>query len=450
MNRQDLQEGRTVVGNERDVAPLGSEGHGYNVDETSPQRTTERSSGHTADVSPAAPHESGGHGAVPRQVTQGSLGRGFWTGLIILLLLIAAIVIWGIHKRSAADVSLTQENKVSSVPEVKVVAPAGGVASGTLALPGNTQAYVDTPIYSRTNGYLKKWYFDIGARVRRGQLMAVIETPEVDQQLQAAEADLKVSQANLNLARTTEARYSNLLKSNSVSKQETDQAVSDAAARQATLEASQAAVRRYQQLQSFEQIYAPYSGIVTARNTDIGDLIQGGLSGAAAARPLFQLAEIGTLRVFVSVPEVYSPFVRNGGSATLTADEYPGLTFTGNITRNASAIDSATRTLNVEVDVPNPGGKLLPGAYVIVHFKVPSTGTNLSLPSNTLLFRAQGMQVGVVRDGKAVLIPVKIAADRGQTVEVSSGLTKNDQVILDPSDSLTSGQPVKITGGAAK
>jgi RND family efflux transporter MFP subunit len=436
MNRLD---DRTALVNERDTAPLASEGHGYNVDETSQQGPNDRLTG-----------AHGAHGSVPVQVTQGKLGGGFWTGLIVLLLAVAGIVVWGIHKRSAADVVLVQENKTSSVPEVKVVFPTGGVSSGTLALPGNTQAYVDTPIYSRTNGYLKKWTFDIGAHVRKGQLMAVIETPEVDQQLQAAQADLKVAQANLNLAKTTETRYTNLLKSNSVSKQETDQAVSDAAAKEAALEAAEASVRRYQQLQSFEQIYAPYSGIVTARNTDIGDLIQGGLSGAAAARPLFQLAEIGTLRVFVSVPEVYTPFVRDGGTATLTADEYPGQTFTGNIARNASAIDSSTRTLNVEVDVPNPGGKLLPGAYVMVHFKVPTNGTNLTLPSNTLLFRAQGMQVGVVRDGKAVLIPVKIAADRGQTVEVSSGLSKEDEVILDPSDSLTNGQPVKVTGGAGK
>jgi len=436
MNREN---GRTALENERDAAPLASEGHGYNVDETNQQGPGDRLTG-----------TPGTHGSVPVHATEAKLGSGFWIGLMVLLLAVAGIVVWGIHKRSAADVVLVQENKASSVPEVKVVFPTGGVSSGTLALPGNTQAYVDTPIYSRTNGYLKKWYFDIGAHVRKGQLMAVIETPEVDQQLQAAQADLQVAQANLNLAKTTEARYTNLLKSNSVSKQETDQAVSDAAAKQAQLEAAEASVRRYQQLQSFEQIFAPYTGIVTARNTDIGDLIQGGLSGAAAARPLFQLAEIGTLRVFVSVPEVYSTFVRDGGTATLTADEYPGQTFTGNIARNASAIDSSTRTLNVEVDVPNPGGKLLPGAYVIVHFKVPTNGSNLTLPSNTLLFRAQGMQVGVVRDGRVVLVPVKIAADHGQTVEVSSGLSKEDQVILDPSDSLTNGQVVKVTGGAGK
>ncbi len=387
---------------------------------------------------------------VPVAAPASSLGGGFWIGLLVALVVFAGIVIYGIHSRSSADKALQVESKSESVPEVRVVFPTGGTASGTLNLPGNTQAFVDTPIYSRTNGYLKKWYFDIGAKVQKGQLMATIETPEVDQQLMAAQADLKVAQANLNLANITAARYTNLLKSNSVSKQETDQAVSDAAAKQAALEASEAAVRRYQQLQSFEQIYAPYTGIVTARNTDIGDLIQGGLSGAAAAKALFQLAEIGTLRVFVSVPEVYTPFVRNGGTAELTADEYPGQVFVGAIARNASAIDPASRTLNVEVDVPNPGGKLLPGAYVTVHFKVPTTGSNLTIPSNALLFRAQGMQVGVVRDGKAQLVPVKIAADHGQTVEISSGLNRDDQVILDPSDSLANGQPVKVGGGAGK
>jgi RND family efflux transporter MFP subunit len=421
-----------MIETERDRAPLASEGHGYNTDETHPAA--------------AAGH---GHG-VAAERAEAKLGRGFWIGLAALAVVLACVIVYGIHERSSAGVVLQQENTAQAIPDVKVVYPTGGAASGTLNLPGNTQAFVDTPIYSRTNGYLKKWYFDIGARVQQGQLMATIETPEVDQQLMAAQADLKVAQANLGLAKTTEERYTNLLKSNSVSKQETDQAVSDAAAKQAALEASEAAVRRYQQLQSFEQIYAPYTGIVTARNTDIGDLIQGGLSGAAAARPLFQLAEIGTLRVFVPVPESYSTFVRDGGTATLTADEYPGQTFEGKIARNASAIDPATRTLNVEVDVPNQTAKLLPGAYVMVHFKVPTAGSSLTIPSNTLLFRAQGMQVGVVRDGHAQLVPVKIAADHGSTVDVSSGLTREDAIILDPSDSLTSGQPVHVAGGAAK
>jgi RND family efflux transporter MFP subunit len=390
------------------------------------------------------------HSSDVNRGVNGGLGRGFWIGLLVAALVIACIIVFGILSRSHAEHALVQENQADSTPEVRVTYPTGGSGGGTLALPGNTQAYVDTPIYSRTNGYLQKWYFDIGAHVRKGQLMATIETPEVDQQLQQAQADLKVAQANLNLANITSARYQNLLKSNSVSKQETDQAMGDAEAKQASLEASMASVRRLQQLQSFEKIYAPYDGIVTARNTDIGDLITGGSSSSAAGKPLFQLAEPGMLRVFVSVPEVYTPFVRDGGSATLTADEYPGEVFDGRIARNASAIDPASRTLNVEVDVPNRTGKLLPGAYVTVHFKVPTTGSNLSIPSNTLIFRAQGMQVGLVRDDKVQLVPVKIAADHGATVEVASGLTREDAVVLDPPDSITNGEAVKVKAGAGK
>lgn len=374
------------------------------------------------------------------------LGRGFWAGLIVAGILLACIVIYGIHSRSAADVSLVKENKAESVPEVRIVHPVVSASSGSLSLPGNTQPYVDTPIYSRTNGYLKKWFFDIGARVRRGQLMATIETPELDQQLQVAEADLKSAQANLNLANITSIRYQNLLKSNSVSKQETDEAMGNAASKQAALEASMAGVRRLQQLQSFEKVYAPFDGVVTVRNTDIGDLITGGTSSGSSAKQLFHLASIDRLRVFVSVPEASSNSVRGGGTATLTADEFPGQTFEGVIARNASSIDPASRTLNVEVDVPNPSGKLLPGAYVTVHFRVPTQGTNLSIPSNTLLFRSQGLQVGVVRDGHVQLIPVKIAQDRGAMVEVASGLSAEDAIVLDPSDSLASGQAVTIKG----
>ncbi len=384
-------------------------------------------------------------------VTKGKLGAGFWIGLIIFLIVLACIVVYGIHARATTDQSLVVENKKDSTPEVSVIHPSGTGTSGMLALPGNTQPYVDTPIFSRTSGYLQKWFFDIGARVRKGQLMATIETPELDQQLQVAQADLKASQANLDLANITSNRYQNLLKSNSVSKQETDQAMGDAASKQAAVEASMAAVRRLQQLQSFEQIYAPFDGVVTRRDTDIGDLIQGGTT-SGNAKELFHLASINELRVFVAVPEAYSSVVRDGGTATLTLDEFPGQSFEGRIARNANAIDPASRTLNVEVDVPNPTGKLLPGAYATVHFKVPATGGNLTIPSNTLLFRAQGMQVGVVRDGKVQLVPVKISQDHGATVEVASGLSPNDVIVLDPSDSLQSGAPVKVVkdAGAAK
>jgi RND family efflux transporter MFP subunit len=420
------------------TGPIGQGGHGFNEDMTTPSgyRHQPQSAQAADTLAPATPAQ---------------LGRGFWIGLIVAGIVLACIVVYGIHSRSQAGEVLTQENKRDAVPEVSVIHPVGGQASGTLSLPGNTQPYVDTPIYSRTNGYLQKWYFDIGAHVRKGQLMASIETPELDQQLQVAQADLKSAQANLDLANITSTRYQNLLKSNSVSKQETDEAMGSAASKQAALEASMAGVRRLQQLQSFEKVYAPFDGVVTARNTDIGALITGGASAGAGANQLFHLASIDRLRVFVSVPEAYSGFVRDGGTATLTAQEFPGQVFEGVIARNASSIDPASRTLNVEVDVPNSSGKLLPGAYVEVHFKLPTQSTNLTIPANTLLFRAQGLQVGVVRNGHVQLIPVKIAQDRGAIVEVASGLSVDDAIIVDPSDSLINGQAVKIkTGGAAK
>jgi len=416
------------------TGPIGQGGHGFNEDMTT---SGEHRRAQAADtLVPTAPAQ---------------LGRGFWMGLIVAGIVLACIIVYGIHARSQAGQVLVQENKSDAIPEVSIVHPVGGQASGTLSLPGNTQPYVDTPIYSRTNGYLKKWFFDIGSHVRQGQLMATIETPELDQQLQVAQADLKSAQADLNLANITSNRYQNLLKSNSVSKQETDVAMGTAASKEAALEASMAGVRRLQQLQSFEKVYAPFDGVVTARNTDIGDLITGGSGSGSAAKQLFHLASIGRLRVFVSVPEADSTTVRNGGIATLTAPEFPGEIFEGVIARNASSIDPASRTLNVEVDVPNSSGKLLPGAYVEVHFKMPTLGSNVTIPANTLLFRAQGLQVGVVRNGHVQLVPVKIAQDRGAIVEIASGLTPEDAIISDPSDSLVNGQAVKIKAtGAAK
>jgi RND family efflux transporter MFP subunit len=371
---------------------------------------------------------------------------GTWIGVIIVAAIIAAVVIFGIMARRGSEHTLEKETAETAIQSVNVVYPTASTLSSEIALPGNTQAYTDAAIYSRTNGYLKNWFFDIGARVRKGQLMAQIETPELDQQLQVAQADLKSAQANLDLANTTSARYQNLLKTNSVSKQETDVAVSDAAAKKAAVDASMANVRRLEQLQSFENVYAPFDGIVTARNTDIGRLISAGQN--TTPQELFHLQAIGRLRVYVAVPEAYSSATKDGGKATLTLDEFPGRTFEGTIARNSNAIDQSTRTLNVEVDVDNPRGELLPGAYVFVHFKVPQHAAGLTIPSNTLLFRAEGLRVGVVRDGRVELVPVKISKDAGATVEIASGLTPNDAVILDPSDSLASGQEVQIANGA--
>jgi RND family efflux transporter MFP subunit len=370
------------------------------------------------------------------------LTRGTWIGMFVVAAIVAAVVIFGLMARRGSERTLEKENAAAAIPSVNVVYPTPSTLSSEIALPGNTQAYMDTPIYSRTNGYLKSWYFDIGAHVHKGQLMAQIETPEVDQQLQVAQADLKSAQANLDLANTTSTRYQNLLKTNSVSKQETDVAMSDASAKKAAVDASMANVRRLEQMQSFEKVYAPFDGIVTARNTDVGRLISAGQN--TTPQELFHLAAIGKLRVYVAVPEAYSSAIKDGGKATLTLDEYPGKSFEGTIARNSNAIDQSTRTLNVEVDVDNPKSELLPGAYVFVHFKVPEHAASLMIPSNTLLFRSEGLRVGIVRDGRVQLVPVKIGRDAGATVEVASGLTANDAVILDPSDSLASGQQVQI------
>jgi RND family efflux transporter MFP subunit len=370
------------------------------------------------------------------------LTAGSWIGMAVVAVIVAAGVFFGISVRHRSERTLEKETAASAIPSVNVVYPIPSTLSSEIALPGNTQAFMDTPIYSRTNGYLKSWYFDIGAHVRKGQLMAQIETPEVDQQLQVAQADLKSAQANLDLANTTSARYQNLLKTNSVSKQETDVAVSDAAAKKAAVDAAMANVRRLEQLQSFENVYAPFDGIITARNTDVGRLIQAGQN--TTTQELFHLAAIGQLRVYVAVPEAYTAAIKVGSKANLTLDEYPGRVFEGTIARNSNAIDQATRTLNVEVDIDNPKAELLPGAYVFVHFKVPEHAANLMIPSNTLLFRAEGLRVGVVRNGRVQLVPVKIGRDAGASVEIASGVTPQDAVILDPSDSLASGQEVQI------
>jgi RND family efflux transporter MFP subunit len=390
---------------------------------------------------PTASHPDPGHALPAPKRTP--------AGLRIVAILLAIIVIAGLIYRflgRTSDEHTLQTNTArDAVAIVRVVTPSISGTSSEIALPGNTQAYDDTPIYARTSGYLKQWFVDIGQHVAKGELMATIETPELDEQLEVARADLKSAQADLNLANTTSTRYQNLLKLNSVSQQETDVAVSGAAAKQAAVEAAEANVRRLAQLQSFEKIYAPYSGIVTQRNTDIGDLINSGSSSSSnTAKELFHIASVNELRVFVAVPEVDSPNVHNGDIATLTLDEYPGQTFTGTVTRNSGSIDSGSRTLNVEVDVDNRDGKLLPGAYVFVHFKIPTQARQLSIPSNTLIFRAQGLQVATVRNGHIHLQSVTIGKDDGKSVQIATGLSPNDQVVLNPSDSIAEDQPVHI------
>jgi RND family efflux transporter MFP subunit len=314
------------------------------------------------------------------------------------------------------------------------------------------QAYIDSPIYARTNGYLKSWHVDIGAHVKAGQLLAEIETPEVDQQLRQARADLATAEANLNLADITAKRYVGLLKTDAVSKQDADNAESNYAAQKATVQAGEANVKRLEELQSFEKIYAPFDGVITARNTDIGALIDSGSAGGTRTE-LFHIAQPDKLRVYVNVPEAYSQAAKPGLTADLVLAEFPGRRFQGTLVRTADAIDQSTRTLLVEIRVNNPTGTLFSGAYAEVHLKLPAAVSSFTLPVNTLLFRSEGLRVAAVTGGQRVeLKPVTLGHDFGATVEVTSGLTGDESIVINPPDSLISGQQVRLvqptTGGA--
>jgi RND family efflux transporter MFP subunit len=363
-------------------------------------------------------------------------------GIACTVVALVAAIGWGLHVRAASESSVARATQAAAILSVNVVHPVEGSKADDLALPGSVQAFTDTPIYSRTNGYLKKWYFDIGAHVRKGDLLAEIETPEIDQQLDQSRAELERMQANADLAGVTSNRWQALLAKHAVSQQEADQTRANYIAAQAAVDASRANVRRLEQLQSYERIVAPFDGVITVRNTDIGDLIDAG-SGTSNPRELFHMDATGKLRVYVAVPEVYSDSIHDGGSATLTQDSNPDVKIPGTIVRNANAIDHSTRTLNVEVDVDNAKGVLRPGAYVFVHFRLPAIGNTATIPSNALLFRAEGLRVAVVRGDRVELVPVTIGHDFGGSVEITSGLKTADEVILDPSDSLANGMEVQ-------
>jgi len=386
-----------------------------------------------------------------RQVERRSkrMSTGFRIALFLLLLAGAAVLAYGIYvglrSRVRADSALKQETLEAAVATVSITHPKPQALAEEVVLPGNVQAFVATPIYARINGYLKKWYFDIGSRVKAGQLLAEIEAPEVDRQLDQARADLNTAKANLQLAQTTAARYETLFKTESVSRQDLEDKTGDLAAKKAIVDSSTSNVRRLEETQGFEKVYAPFDGVITARNTDIGALINAGAS--AAGRELFDIASTSVLRVYVNVPQTYARSATPGNPADLTLAEFPGRHFTGKIVRTAEAIDPTSRTLLTEVDVDNPNGELLPGAFVSMHLKLASKIAPVVLPVNALLFRAEGLRVGVVRDGKAVLVPIVMGRDFGNQVEVVSGITAQDAVILNPSDSLTSGMQVRVAEG---
>jgi RND family efflux transporter MFP subunit len=385
----------------------------------------------------------GGQTLSPNDVGRPQRPLRRWLGLAIALIAVAALLVSGILSRVKARTTLKAETAQVALTAVSVVSPKQTAPAQEIILPGNVQPYITSPIYARTNGYLKKWYFDIGAHVKQGELLAVIETPEVDQQLQQARSNLATAQANLELAAITKARYQGLLKSNAVSQQDVDNTVGTYNANNAIVEADRAAVDQYAALVSFEKVYAPFDGVITARNTDIGDLINSG-SNANTKTDLFHIAQPGTLRVYVNVPEEYSRGTKVGMTADLSLAEFPGRKFHGKLVRTADAINVTTRTLLIEIDVANPTGTLLTGSYAEVHLAVPTQASTLLLPVNTLLFRSEGLQVGVVRDGKAVLSAVIPGHDFGNQIEIVSGLKPDDQVIINPPDSIVTGQQVQI------
>ena len=366
-----------------------------------------------------------------------------WLIPTVSVLIVAALLVSGIRSRMRAKAALANETRQTAVIPVSVVPPERTAPTQEIILPGNVEPFVAAPIYSRTNGYLKKWYVDIGAHVKQGQLLAVIETPEVDQQLQQSRSNLATAQANLKLSEITANRYQGLLNSHAVAQQDVDNAVQTMHANQSIVEADQANVRQLETLQSFEKIYAPFDGIITARNTDIGNLIDSGSAGGVKT-DLFHIAQPGKLRVYVDVPESYAPSVKIGLIADLSLAEFPGRTFQGKVVRTADSINITTRTLHVEIDVDNPFGTLLTGSYAEVKLKLPEVNFTYLLPVETLIFRSQDLNVAVVKNGKVELRRVTPGRDLGERIEILAGLSAEDQVILNPPDSIVSGQAVQI------
>ena len=373
--------------------------------------------------------------------------------LLSLLLIAAAgllglLVFRAIQQRLHAESTLAQQTEERAIPSVHVIRPKQGAPATELVLPGNMEAFTDTPVYARTNGYLRRWYVDIGAQVNAGQLLAEIETPEIDEQLRQAGAELATAQAGLKLAKSTAERWQSLRKSDSVSQQETDEKVGDLESKGAVMEAAAANVKRLEQTQAFQKIYAPFDGIITARNIDIGDLINSGSNGPG--RELFHMAAVRQMRIYIQVPQMNSRSAAPGTPADVAVPEMPGRRFSGRVVRTSDAMDLASRTLKVEVDVDNSKGLLMPGEFVEVHFKLPAPVNSVTVPVNALLFRSEGMSAAAVRDGRVVLLPVTIGHDYGDSLEVTSGLRPGQQIIVNPPDSIGNGQKVRtIPAGSA-
>ena len=363
--------------------------------------------------------------------------------LVAAAAILGALALAGYLSRHHDDQVLAADTVKFAAPTVEIEQAKEAPPVDTFVLPGNVTAYTDSPIYARTDGYLTHWYYDIGARVTKGALLAVIATPELDEQVTQAEADLATAETNQKNAQVQAERYKGLVTSDAVSKFDTDTYVTQAAAADTAVKSAQANVQRLKELQSFEKIYAPFDGVVTARNVDTGQLISQG-----AGVELFHMQALETLRVYANVPQVYSAVVRRGAKIQLTFPEYPGKSFEGTLVRTADAIDPTSRTLLVEIDVDNRDGKLMPGSLAQVHFKTPQIAPTYIVPTAALIFRRQGLQIGTVietKDGTvAHLIPITIGQDDGATAQVVSGLTASDKIIQDPPDSIIEGEKVTV------
>ena len=363
---------------------------------------------------------------------------------VLVVVVLGIVVIWGISSRRQTNAQLSVETHDLAIPTVSVIHPKASAPQQEIVLPGDMQPFTDAPIFARTNGYLKKWYADIGANVKKGELLAEIESPEVDQQLQQARADLSTAKANLSLAEITATRYKDLMKTDSVAQQDVDNATGNYDARRTAVESAEANVQRLEQLQSFEKVYSPFDGVLTARNTDVGQLIDSGSSGGTS-RELFHIAAVNPLRVYINVPQFNSPEIRPGLRADLVLAELPGKRFEGTVVRSSGAIDNSTRTLLTEVDVENSARLLKPGGYVEVHLKLPSPVNTFTLPVNATIFKSAGLQVAIVKNGKTIsLIPVTPGRDFGTEIEIVAGLKGDEWVVLNPSDSLTDGATVRV------
>jgi RND family efflux transporter MFP subunit len=366
--------------------------------------------------------------------------RKILTGAVVVLLILAVFAVIGILRRMHAHTVLKERTYDLAAPTVTVAPARHGAPVDTFVLPGNVTAYTDAPIYARTDGYLVRWYYDIGSKVQKGALLATIDTPELDKQVAQAESDLATAQATANIARIQAERYTALVKSDAVSQQDADTYVNQATGTAAAVRSAQANVQRVKELQSFEKVYAPFDGVVTARAVDTGQLINQG-SGAE----LFRMQAIETLRVYANVPEVYAQTLHRGMKIDLTFPEHPGKIYAGTLVRTADAIDPASRTLLAEVDVNNRSGELLPGSLAQVHFKTPTAGVTFIVPTAALIFRRDGMELAKVVDGdKARLVHVVIGEDDGAMVQIVSGLNPGDQIIQDPPDSLIDGEKVNV------